>query len=51
MNGGMIMGEDRYRYRAGMFDGMALSEEFLGEYYSNVSTQTVTENTKGGQVF
>lgn len=45
------MREDRYRYRAGMFDEMALSEEFLGEYYSSVSTQTVIENTKGGQVF
>lgn len=33
------------RYRAGAFDGMALSEEFLGEYYSSVSIEKVTENT------
>uniref|UniRef100_A0A671Y448 Desmoglein 2 n=1 Tax=Sparus aurata TaxID=8175 RepID=A0A671Y448_SPAAU len=26
-------------YRAGAFDGMALSEEFLGEYYSSVSIE------------
>lgn len=51
VSGGMITGEDHYRFRAGMFDGIALSEEFLGRYYSSVSTQKVVENTKGGHVF
>lgn len=36
---GMMTGQDHLysRYRAGAFDGMALSEQFLGEYYSSVS--------------
>ncbi len=37
---GMMTGQEHAfsQYRAGMFDGMALSEQFLGEYYSSVST-------------
>lgn len=38
--GGMMTGEDRLhsQYRARVFDGMALSDAFLDEYYSSVST-------------
>lgn len=39
VDGGMTLGHGHYSdYRGGAFDGMALSSEFLGEYYSNVST-------------
>lgn len=39
VDGGMTLGTGHYSdYRGGLFDGMALSSEFLGEYYSNVST-------------
>lgn len=39
VDGGMMLGQGHYsEYRGGLFDGMALSGEFLGEYYSNVST-------------
>lgn len=39
VDGGMTLGQGHYsEYRGGLFDGMALSSEFLGEYYSNVST-------------
>lgn len=38
-NGGTMLGQGNYsQYSGGLFDGMALSSEFLGEYYSNVST-------------
>ena len=41
--GGMMTGQEhlysRYRAGAGLFDGMALSDDFLGEYYSSVSTE------------
>lgn len=38
--GGMMTGQEHLysRYRTGVFDGMALSHKFLGEYYSSVST-------------
>lgn len=40
VDSGMMLGQGRYsEYRGGLFDGMALSSEFLGEYYSNVSTR------------
>lgn len=37
--GGMMTGQQHFfdRYRADAFDGMALSEEFLGQYYASVS--------------
>lgn len=38
-------------YRGGLFDGMALSSEFLGEYYSNVSTQNGRESIWWDQAF
>lgn len=39
IDGGMILGREHYlEHRGGLFDGMALSSEFLGEYYSSVST-------------
>lgn len=45
MNGGTMLGAGNYsQYSAGLFDGMALSSEFLGEYYSNVSAQNVITN-------
>lgn len=36
---GMMTGQEHHfsQYGAGVFDGMALSEQFLGEYYSSVS--------------
>lgn len=36
---GIIGGQEDvyYRYRAGVYDEMALSDQFLGEYYSSVS--------------
>lgn len=38
VSGGMMLGQGNYsQYSGGLFDGMALSSEFLGEYYSNVS--------------
>lgn len=41
MNVGMMGGQDMSfsQYRGGAFDGMALSEQFLWDYYSNVSIQ------------
>lgn len=40
VDSGMMLGQGHYsEYRGGLFDGMALSSEFLGEYYSNVSTR------------
>lgn len=38
--GGMYTGQEHLytRSRTGVFDGMALSHKFLGEYYSSVST-------------
>lgn len=40
VGGGMMTGEDHLhsQYRARVFDGMALSDAFLEEYYSSVST-------------
>lgn len=37
---GMMTGQEHHfsRYGAGAFDGMALSDQFLGEYYASVST-------------
>lgn len=43
--GGTMLGQGNYsQYSGGLFDGMALSSEFLGEYYSNVSAPNVTTN-------
>lgn len=44
----MLTGQEHLysRYSAGVFDGMALSDQFLGEYYSTVSTSNVTKNIK-----
>lgn len=46
--GGMMTGQERFysRNQFGVFDGMALPYEFLGEYYFNVSRPNVSENTK-----
>lgn len=46
MGGEMTMGQRRRysQYRSGLFDGMALSDEFLDEYYSNVSILKVVQN-------
>lgn len=46
MGGEMMMGQRRRysQYRSGIFDGMALSDEFLDEYYSNVSILKVVQN-------
>lgn len=45
MNGGMMLGQANYsQYSGGFADGMALSSEFLGEYYSNVSARNVIRN-------
>lgn len=49
MEGGTMLGQANYsEYRGGLFDGMALSSEFLGEYYSNVSTYNGGESIKYG---
>ena len=42
IGGGMMTGQDQFssRYRAGAYDGMALSEGFLAEYYGSVSIST-----------
>lgn len=41
MDGGMMLEQGHFsEYGGGLFDGMALSSEFLGKYYSNVSTQS-----------
>lgn len=39
MGMGTMTGQGHFfsQYRAGVFDGMALSDQFLGEYYSSVS--------------
>lgn len=46
MGGDMTMGQRHHysQYRAGIFDGMALSDEFLEDYYSSVSTLKVVQN-------
>lgn len=50
--GGMMLGQGNYtEYSGGLFDGMALSSDFLGEYYSNVSTPNCSESTKCDQEF
>lgn len=50
MDGGMMQGQEHYsEYRGGLFDGMALSSEFLGEYYSNVSTRNGRESIEWDQ--
>lgn len=37
-SGGMMLGQGNYsQHSGGLFDGMAFSSDFLGEYYSNVS--------------
>lgn len=40
MGGGMMTGQGHLysKYRTGVFDGMSLSDEFLWQYYSSVST-------------
>lgn len=40
MGGGMMTGQDQHfsRYRDGVLEGIALTDEFLEEYYSSVST-------------
>lgn len=39
VDGGMMTGQGHVsRYRADAYDGLALSDHFLGEYYSSVST-------------
>lgn len=44
---GMMLGHGHYsQYSGGAFDGMALSSEFLGEYYSNVSKQNGSKRTE-----
>lgn len=42
---GMLGGQEHLfsRYRAGAFDGLALTDEFLEEYYSSVSISLETE--------
>lgn len=46
--GGMATGQERFysKNQFGVFDGMALPYEFLGEYYFNVSRPIVNENAK-----
>lgn len=46
--GGMTMGQEHFysKNQFGLFDGMALPYEFLGEYYFKVSRSIVNENTK-----
>lgn len=46
MGGEIIMGQRRHysQHRSGIFDGMALSDAFLDEYYSNVSILKVVQN-------
>ncbi|XP_034559697.1 desmoglein-2-like [Notolabrus celidotus] len=46
MNSGMMTGQEHLysRYRAGAFDGMALSELFLGEYYSSKSDHAAQQS-------
>lgn len=52
MGGGMMLGQGNYsQYSGGIFDGMALSSEFLGEYYSTVSTPNCGESSKCDQEF
>lgn len=52
VDGGMSLGPGHYsEYRGGLYDGMALSSEFLGEYYSNVSTRNGRESIEWDQEF
>ncbi|XP_059201028.1 desmoglein-2-like protein isoform X2 [Centropristis striata] len=46
MDGGMMTGQEHLysRYNAGAFDGMALSEQFLGEYYSSKANHAVNQS-------
>ncbi|XP_041659024.1 desmoglein-2-like [Cheilinus undulatus] len=46
MGAGRMTGQERLysRYRTGMFDGMALSEQFLGEYYSSKSEHATQQS-------
>lgn len=46
MGAGMMTGQEHRfsQYMAGAFDGMALSDQFLEEYYSSVSTKNVIKN-------
>lgn len=47
VDGGMMLGQGQYsQYSGGAFDGMALSSEFLGEYYSNVSKRNSSKSAK-----
>ncbi|XP_073346746.1 desmoglein-2-like protein [Pagrus major] len=43
---GMMTGQEHLysRYRTGAFDGMALSDEFLGEYYSSKSNHATQQS-------
>ncbi|KAM8727098.1 desmoglein-2-like protein [Acanthopagrus schlegelii] len=43
---GMMTGQEHLhtRYRAGAFDGMALSEEFLGEYYTSKANHATQQS-------
>lgn len=52
VDSGMMLGQGNYsEYRGGIFDGMALSSEFLGEYYSSVSTQNGRESIEWDHEF
>lgn len=46
MQGGTMTGQEHYfsQSRAGFFDGMALSEDFLEEYYSSVSKESLNDD-------
>ncbi|GAA6234747.1 desmoglein-2-like [Lates japonicus] len=46
MGTGTMMGQEHFfsQYRAGVFDGMALSDQFLGEYYSSKSNHATQQS-------
>lgn len=50
IDNGMMLEQGHFlEHRGGLFDGMALSSEFLGEYYSNVSAQNGRETIEWNQ--
>lgn len=52
VDGGMMLGQGNYsQYSGRLLDGMTLSSDFLGEYYTNVSTPNCSENSKCDQEF
>lgn len=52
MDGGMMTGQGHFsQYRGGAFDDLAVSDHFLEEYYSTVSTIQPRELQQGWRTF